>query len=354
MIRKLLTVILISLLFLSCFGLVLAKQVKCPTCDGVGSIECPTCQSSGVVNQGVGYKCENCSGAGTLTPRIWMRTMDAPSAHDGSTFITATFQNKEIVSVDATVTASIDGHSVTSSVTTFPPFEDITLTIEVPYISTYSGFSLMQHTTVKATNVPEITCPYCDGTGSVYASKICPDCHGAGIVTCPDCDGTGYVDESIVQQLQSGQSSGLDLMLIGGVVAAVAVVGGGGFAGFLLLKKRRVSEKSLRRLSAAEFQAWVIKRLEGKTSASMDVSMGIDGYTSLNQPIQIRQSDGLGMNAVDLFASSVARKRAAGGVLVAFSFADDAIRGKVRARRSLNLDIQMMTVAELIEKRRPY
>lgn len=45
----------------------------------------------------------------------------------------------------------------------------------------------------------------------------------------------------------------------------------------------------------------VLKRLEGKPPTPKDIAMGIDGFPRLNQPIAIKQSDSVGMNAVDLF-----------------------------------------------------
>jgi hypothetical protein len=136
--------------------------------------------------------------------------------------------------------------------------------------------------------------------------------------------------------------------MVAGVVVVVAVAGVGGFVVF---RKRRVSEASLRRLSGSEFQQWVLKRLDGKPGSSKDTAMGIDGFSRLNLPISIKQTDAVGMNAIDLFAASLAKSRATGGIMVAFGFGDDAIRGKVRARTNYRLDIEMMTVRELLERR---
>jgi hypothetical protein len=242
-----------------------------------------------------------------------------------------------------------------TDVITFPADQQITQEIVFPYVSTYTGMQLQNALKVKVVDLDEITCPYCEGTGNILSSRTCTECRGTGTVDCPDCGGGGYVDEAVADQIRQGkQVGGLDLTLVAGAGAAVAIGLGGGFAGFFLLKRRRVSESSLRRFSSSEFQAWVLKRLNGKPPGSMDNALGIDGYTSLNQPVQIKQSDTVGMSTVDLFASAIARKKASGGILVAFSFADDAVRGKVRARRSLNIDIQMFTVRELIDSRRPY
>jgi hypothetical protein len=152
-----------------------------------------------------------------------------------------------------------------------------------------------------------------------------------------------------------GTQAGASWVLIAEIVAAAAAIVIVGFAGVFFFKRRRMSEKRLRRFSSGEFQGWVLKRLDGKPATSKDISLGIDGFSRLNEPIAIKQSDSVGMVAVDSFAASLARNRARTGIMVAFGFSDDAIRGKVRARTNYHLDIQMMTVRELIEKRRsPY
>jgi len=123
-----------------------------------------------------------------------------------------------------------------------------------------------------------------------------------------------------------------------------------GFLGFMFVRKRGPNEKKLRRLPSGEFNAWVLKRLSGRSASAMDTSGGIDGYTSSGYPLSIKQSDIVGMNAIDLFAASIARSKARSGVIVAFGFSDDAIRGKFRARRG-GLDIQMLTIQELLDSK---
>jgi hypothetical protein len=150
-----------------------------------------------------------------------------------------------------------------------------------------------------------------------------------------------------------GTQAGVSWVLIGEIIAAAAVIFIIGFSGFIFLRRRRMSEKRLRRFTSGNFQEWVLKRLDGKPATSKDISLGIDGFSRLNEPIAIKQSDSVGMVAIDSFAAALARNRARTGIMVAFGFSDDAIRGKVRARTNYHLDIQMMTVRELIENRRP-
>jgi hypothetical protein len=147
------------------------------------------------------------------------------------------------------------------------------------------------------------------------------------------------------------KGSNLNYPLIGGIVIVVVAI-----LGFLLVavKKRGVSEKSLRRYSSTEFQKWVIKRLEGKESSSRDISMGIDGFTHRGYPLLIKQTDNVSMIDIDRFASSLAKSRTRNGVIVAFGYGSDAVRGKVRARTNYRIDIEMLTVSELVYSKRAY
>jgi hypothetical protein len=146
-------------------------------------------------------------------------------------------------------------------------------------------------------------------------------------------------------------AAGLNYALVGGVaIVVIAVVG----VLFVAVKKRRVSERSLRRYSSQDFQNWVLKRIDGKASTSRDIAMGIDGFTARGYPLSIKQSDSVGMIEIDRFASTLAKNRARNGVIVAFGFGSDAVRGKVRAKTSYGLDIEMLTINDLIYTRRPY
>jgi len=345
---KLLTVFLIGLLVFSSLNLALAAKVKCPTCHGTGKIACPTCDGTGYIGEAETVDCTHCDGTGEIEPKVAESSMSAYE-QGRTTNVTAVFVNHEDVEVNGTVTATLEDHSVTSPETTFPPNKEVTLSIAIDYAPNYPMSYLISHiqTTV---NADKISCPYCDGTGTITEGTPCTVCDGTGTIRCSDCGGTGYVEESALATL-GGQSS-LNVTLIAEVAGAVVAVVVIGLGSFFLLKKRRVSEKKLRRLSNGEFQSWVLKKLDGKPATSKDISLGIDGFSRLNEPISIKQSDSVGMVAIDGFAAALARNRARTGIMVAFGFSDDAIRGKVRARTNYHLDIQMMTVRELIESRR--
>ncbi len=325
-----------------------ATKVKCPECRGTGDIDCPECDGTGVVGgEGETVECSTCEGSGTITPNISKKTVDV-TLENGKTDVTAVYVNKESVEVTANVTADLKGHKATSEDTVFPPDEEVTVNMTINYNDvTLSQMATLQKL-VLTVNAEGMTCPDCDGEGTVSDGEPCPDCDGTGKIECPECNGTGKVSESA---LSSGDSEGTNVWLIVGIAGAVVAVVLIGVGSFFLLKKRGPSEKGLRKLSDRELQEWVIKKLGGRAASSMDSSLGIDGFTSMGQPLAVKSSDSVNMNTIDLFASAVSRSKARNGVIVAFGFSDDAIRGKVRARRSYGIDIQMVTFRELSESR---
>ena len=165
----------------------------------------------------------------------------SPQQTADETIVTATFRNKETVTVTGNITADLGGHSSTSDTLTFPPGEDVTVEIHIPWVGSYdSVMQLMNHLDVYATADP-ITCPYCNGKGVLSGTDTCPDCDGTGKITCPDCEGTGRVDANALISGEEGES-GLDATSITyAAVIAVAAVGIA-VALFFVLKKRRISE----------------------------------------------------------------------------------------------------------------
>ena len=86
-------------------------------------------------------------------------------------------------------------------------------------------------------------------------------------------------------------------------------------------------------------------------ASQRESSMGIDGYTAEGIPILIKQSENVGANVIDSFASVIGRQNVRNGIVVAFSFSDDIYRGIVRAKRNYRIDIKKVTVKELIARR---
>jgi hypothetical protein len=324
-------------------------MAQCPTCHGTGKIECPYCDGTGEITIEEGEPCGHCGGSGTLKPSVIL-TSKSTHLSDGKIFVRVKYRNEEDVSTYGRVTAEVEvqtnTYTATSSDTTFPAHEETEIKFAIEGIS-LADYNYLQEKRVYETSttleVNDVPCPYCDGTGLAPSTIECPQCGGTGVIDCPTCGGSG---------LAAGEQDGeLD---IGGAVygvAAVAVVAGVAIAAFVVVKKRSVREEDLRKLPSNEFQNWVLKRIGGKSSSQSDARMGIDGYTIEGKPISIKQADGIGRNVFETFASAMGRRNAKNGTIVAFSFGNDAIRGKVRAKLHYGLEIEMVTVKELIEGR---
>ena len=68
----------------------------------------------------------------------------------------------------------------------------------------------------------------------------------------------------------------------------------------------------------------------------------------LHEPIQVKQSEGIGRNVVDNFETAVKRSGKANGQIVAFSFGKGAHEEAARAKAD-GLDIALVTVADLLK-----
>jgi hypothetical protein len=356
---KLLIVAFIAILLCSALNVALT-MAQCPTCHGTGKVVCSYCDGTGEITVEEGGVCETCGGSGVLTPTITTKSSSV-GLSGGKVSVVATFENEEDVVAYGKVTVEVEAESAkytaTSSRTSFSPHEETEVNVIIEGISDADYNKLVEEVHIGDTvierlrfsprillsEVEDVVCPHCDGTGVGSVTTECPYCGGTGFIDCPTCGGSG---------VEAGEQNGaLD---IGGTVygvAAVAVVAGVAIAAFVVVKKRKVSEKDLRKLPPTEFQNWVLKKLGGKSSSSGDARMGIDGYTLEGQPVSIKQADNVGRNVIENFAAAMGRRQAKDGMIVAFSFATDAIRGRVRAKLNYGLEIQMVTVKELIEGR---
>lgn len=251
-----------------------------------------------------------------------------------ATSVTGVFHNELAdVGVYGVATAEVKSSTATYTNTSeetyyFPPGEDVTVTVIVDGIA----------------YAPYLSCNiYLSGSSS---SIDCPECHGTGIVTvtvdCPDCGGTGFV--AALPGLPEDETN---FLIIGGV--AVGVVAAVLISAVIVVKRRRVTEESLRRLPPSDFQNWVIQRLSGRVSSQKDSSMGIEGYTVEGYPIQVKQTENVGRNVIDSFASAMGRSKARTGVIVAFSFDKGTFESIVRAKLHYGFEIKTVTVNELIQ-----
>lgn len=109
------------------------------------------------------------------------------------------------------------------------------------------------------------------------------------------------------------------------------------------------TEADLRKLGWFGFQNWVIERMNGTHAPVSADKLGVDGYSFMEHlPIQVKQQAGVGRKEVDKFQSAVRREGRDKGFLVAFSFTRDARKEAGRAKLEDGLDIQLVTVGELL------
>jgi len=106
----------------------------------------------------------------------------------------------------------------------------------------------------------------------------------------------------------------------------------------------------LRQLQPFEFQNWVVQKLGARVSERKIGDMGIDGFTFDLKPIQVKQSDNIGRNVIDNFETAMRRVKAKKGIIVAFSFGKGAYEEVARAKLQEGLEIELITVNDLIEK----
>jgi len=108
----------------------------------------------------------------------------------------------------------------------------------------------------------------------------------------------------------------------------------------------------LRELKPFEFQNWVISRLNGTHSARKVGDMGIDGFSFMyNDPIQVKQSEGVGRNVIDNFETAIERGGRDRGYVIAFSFTKGAVEEVARAKAAGRADIKLVRVEELVEEK---
>jgi RNA polymerase subunit RPABC4/transcription elongation factor Spt4 len=308
---------------------------------------CDYCHGTGKIT--TEEVCPTCLGSGSVTPTITVSGISSWKSDDNSKiYVSAAVENKEAAAVHGTFTATIEAaykkYETAPRDVSLLAHETTTLTFTfdtIPLEDIYRADPASAH--VLVSNLPNVACSTCNGTGIVSVESVCPVCGG-----------TGFVPVEGGSQNGGGQQNGntnapLDISVPAIGVAAFAVVA---VAAVVVVKKRKVSEKSLRKLSPTEFQNWVIKKLAGKPPSPTDSRIGIDGYTAEGQPISIKQSDGVGRDVIDKFASAIGQSRAKNGILVAYSFGNDAYTAKVKAKLNYGLEIQMVTVKDLIESRK--
>lgn len=112
------------------------------------------------------------------------------------------------------------------------------------------------------------------------------------------------------------------------------------------------TEALLRQMGPFEFQNWAIQRMDGSHATKKSGDMGVDGWSFLlREPIQVKQSDGVGREVVDQFETAVERSGKSVGYIVAFSFTRGAREEVVRVRVKSGLDIRLIPASQLLDDR---
>lgn len=107
----------------------------------------------------------------------------------------------------------------------------------------------------------------------------------------------------------------------------------------------------LQALAPFEFQNWVIRERFNGAVGPKGGDKGIDGYSfMLHEPIQVKQSEGIGRNVVDNFLAAMRRTKKKRGYIVAFSFGKGAREEAAAVRNREGIEIVLLTVEELLSK----
>jgi len=315
---------------------------QCYSCSDTGKIVCENCQGSGKIPISEPIEiCEYCRGLGFISPTISKKSGYAQLG-DKKVHVSGTFENDQSVGVYGIAIAEVMSETTTFSSESeriyFPPNEEIIVTVPVGdfpindwnWISKFGNLD----TNMYLSDTDSLVCPLCEGDGILTPQVTCSICGGTGFLDCPDCD------------LNLGGGGNQD-----GIVIGVVLIIGVGIVAFFLIKRKKTSESDLRTSSYHEFQDWVVQKFSGQTSSVRDSRFGIDGYTNDGDPIQIKQSDDIGKSEVYKFANELSKKKSRRGIIVAFSFREDAIEGIIGARQHYRLEIKTTTIGELLNKK---
>ncbi len=122
------------------------------------------------------------------------------------------------------------------------------------------------------------------------------------------------------------------------------------------LKRRPPSEPTttaaqlnlLREMDPFLFQHWAILKLGGQMSPTLRKDSGIDGYTELGTPVQVKRQDKVTPDVVVLYETALRRMSFTEGIIIAFSFTKSAEAEAQRALKELGQKITLLTTKEVL------
>ena len=190
--------------------------------------ECPNCQGNGRVT----VTCDLCNGVKTISHTLTYQVLDyyeeKINAVDGVYFkIHIKLKNTDNYNGQFTIkeTVNIGGHISYQTVSTYLSSHELKEIIfpkegtYPPYDMYYAGFSTYSHEYIVTPSQVSVTCPKCNGTGTIT-------------VTCPVCNGSGYVIDLT------------KIWLAAGFVAVTTIVISVG--AFVLIKRKKAMHREKR------------------------------------------------------------------------------------------------------------
>jgi site-specific DNA-methyltransferase (adenine-specific) len=131
------------------------------------------------------------------------------------------------------------------------------------------------------------------------------------------------------------------------------------YANSYTLQLHKYDYDTLRNKDAFEFESWIIGQFKGTPRSKKGGDAGIDGVAADGAPIQVKRSEGVGVNVVKNFSVSAKqfdktifdKNVKAGkpvGYIIAFSLGKEAKQEVARLRNQENIIIQLVTVDSII------
>ncbi|MDR1417485.1 MAG: hypothetical protein LBJ57_08745, partial [Prevotellaceae bacterium] len=131
------------------------------------------------------------------------------------------------------------------------------------------------------------------------------------------------------------------------------------YANSYTLQLHKYDYDTLRSKDAFEFESWIIGQLGGVPHSKKGGDAGVDGAAADGAPVQVKRSEGVGVNVVKNFSVSAKQfdktgfeKRAKAGkpvgYIIAFSFGKGAVQEAARLKNQENIVIKLITVDSII------
>jgi hypothetical protein len=131
------------------------------------------------------------------------------------------------------------------------------------------------------------------------------------------------------------------------------------YANSYTLQLHKYDYDTLRSMDAFEFESWIIGQFGGASHSKKGGDAGVDGTAADGAPVQVKRSEGVGVNVVKNFSVSAKqfdktcfdKNVKAGkpvGYIIAFSFAKGAIQEVARLKNQENIIIELVPVDTII------